>query len=187
MPPPAETTGSRRAPRARSLRGRARLRRRLQRASCRGRGSRARSARPALRSRQPRRRACARARAASRLGRGRWRRGSPARPRPSTISRPSSTRALRAGEISRVEVMFGRYRQGGASTIERHLLLPLDVASLAVNATAPGAAAQSRAAALARKADGRICVRSFDRSGGRIDLERECRALRGHGIRVTTT
>ncbi len=36
------------------------------------------------------------------------------------------------GEISRVEVMFGRYRQGGASTIERRLLLPLDVASLAI-------------------------------------------------------
>ncbi|MFZ0694647.1 MAG: FoF1 ATP synthase subunit gamma [Alphaproteobacteria bacterium] len=36
------------------------------------------------------------------------------------------------GEISRVEVMFGRYRQGGASMIERHLLLPLDVASLAL-------------------------------------------------------
>jgi F-type H+-transporting ATPase subunit gamma len=36
------------------------------------------------------------------------------------------------GEISRVEVMFGRYRQGGTPTIERHLLLPLDVASLAL-------------------------------------------------------
>ena len=34
------------------------------------------------------------------------------------------------GEISRVEVMFGRYRQGSAA-IERHLLLPLDVATLA--------------------------------------------------------
>lgn len=36
------------------------------------------------------------------------------------------------GEIARVEVMYGRYRQGGASTIEHHLLLPLDVVSLAV-------------------------------------------------------
>ena len=36
------------------------------------------------------------------------------------------------GEISRVEVMFGRYRQGSAPTIERHLLLPLDVAALAL-------------------------------------------------------
>jgi F-type H+-transporting ATPase subunit gamma len=34
-------------------------------------------------------------------------------------------------EIARVEVMFGRYRQGATSTIERHLLLPLDTASLA--------------------------------------------------------
>jgi F-type H+-transporting ATPase subunit gamma len=36
------------------------------------------------------------------------------------------------GEIGRVEVMFGRYRQGSPSTIEHHLLLPLDAASLAV-------------------------------------------------------
>ncbi|MGO8952982.1 MAG: F0F1 ATP synthase subunit gamma [Rhodomicrobium sp.] len=35
------------------------------------------------------------------------------------------------GEISRVEVMFSRYRQGVQSTIERRLLLPLDTASLA--------------------------------------------------------
>ena len=35
------------------------------------------------------------------------------------------------GEISRVEVMFCRYRQGGAPAIQRHLLLPLDIASLA--------------------------------------------------------
>lgn len=34
------------------------------------------------------------------------------------------------GEIARVEVMFGRYRQGAASTIERRLLLPLDTATL---------------------------------------------------------
>jgi F-type H+-transporting ATPase subunit gamma len=40
------------------------------------------------------------------------------------------------GEIARVEVMFGRHRQGGAPAIERHLLLPLDTASLA--AAAPG-------------------------------------------------
>jgi len=41
-------------------------------------------------------------------------------------------RRIAHGEISRVEVMFGRYRQGAASMIERHLLLPLDVASLAI-------------------------------------------------------
>jgi len=35
------------------------------------------------------------------------------------------------GEISRVEVMFARYRQGSATTIERRLLLPLDTAALA--------------------------------------------------------
>jgi len=35
------------------------------------------------------------------------------------------------GEISRIEVMFGRYRQGVASTIERRLLLPLDTKALA--------------------------------------------------------
>ena len=35
------------------------------------------------------------------------------------------------GEISRVEVMFARYRQGAASTIERRLLLPLDTKPLA--------------------------------------------------------
>jgi F-type H+-transporting ATPase subunit gamma len=35
------------------------------------------------------------------------------------------------GEINRVEVIFGRYRQGVADTIEDRLLLPLDIASLA--------------------------------------------------------
>jgi F-type H+-transporting ATPase subunit gamma len=35
------------------------------------------------------------------------------------------------GEVARVEVMFGRYRQGAASTIERRLLLPVDTAALA--------------------------------------------------------
>ncbi len=35
------------------------------------------------------------------------------------------------GEISRVEVMFGRYHQAAAATIERHLLLPLDMQALA--------------------------------------------------------
>ncbi|MGO9170906.1 MAG: F0F1 ATP synthase subunit gamma [Rhodomicrobium sp.] len=35
------------------------------------------------------------------------------------------------GEISRVEVMFSRYRRGGQSTIQRRLLLPLDTASFA--------------------------------------------------------
>ena len=34
-------------------------------------------------------------------------------------------------EIARIEVMFARYRQGVASTIEQRLLLPLDTASLA--------------------------------------------------------
>lgn len=34
------------------------------------------------------------------------------------------------GEIARVEVMFSRYRQGAASTIEHRLLLPLDTAAL---------------------------------------------------------
>lgn len=34
------------------------------------------------------------------------------------------------GEISRVEVMFSRYRQGGAATVERTLLLPLDLEKL---------------------------------------------------------
>jgi F-type H+-transporting ATPase subunit gamma len=37
---------------------------------------------------------------------------------------------LARGEIARVAVMFGRYRQGGASTIERRPLLPLDTATI---------------------------------------------------------
>jgi F-type H+-transporting ATPase subunit gamma len=40
-------------------------------------------------------------------------------------------RRIGHGEISRVEVMFARARQGGTATIERRLLLPLDMASLA--------------------------------------------------------
>lgn len=35
------------------------------------------------------------------------------------------------GDIARVEAIFGRYRQGRMPTIERRLLLPLDLASLA--------------------------------------------------------
>ncbi|MGO8915550.1 MAG: F0F1 ATP synthase subunit gamma [Stellaceae bacterium] len=35
--------------------------------------------------------------------------------------------------ITRAEVMFARYRQGGAATIERRLLFPLDLESLAVD------------------------------------------------------
>jgi F-type H+-transporting ATPase subunit gamma len=35
------------------------------------------------------------------------------------------------GEVGRVEVMFGQYRQGAASTIEHRLLLPIDMAVLA--------------------------------------------------------
>lgn len=34
------------------------------------------------------------------------------------------------GQISRVDVIFGQYRQGGVPTIEHRLLLPLDLASL---------------------------------------------------------
>jgi F-type H+-transporting ATPase subunit gamma len=40
-------------------------------------------------------------------------------------------RRIARGEISGVEVFFGRARQGMAPTIERRLLLPLDLASLA--------------------------------------------------------
>ena len=39
------------------------------------------------------------------------------------------------GEVARIEVMFARHRQGVASTIERRLLLPLDTATLAVDAS----------------------------------------------------
>jgi F-type H+-transporting ATPase subunit gamma len=45
------------------------------------------------------------------------------------IARELYARIVR-GEISRVEVMFARYRQGVASTIERRLLLPLDIKAL---------------------------------------------------------
>jgi F-type H+-transporting ATPase subunit gamma len=46
------------------------------------------------------------------------------------VARELYARIVR-GEISRVEVMFARYRQGVASTIERRLLLPLDTKALA--------------------------------------------------------
>jgi F-type H+-transporting ATPase subunit gamma len=39
------------------------------------------------------------------------------------------------GEIARVDVMSARYRQGSSSTIERRLLLPLDVMSLKARQT----------------------------------------------------
>jgi len=39
-------------------------------------------------------------------------------------------RRIARGELSRIEVMFGCYHQGGESSIERRLLLPLDTKSL---------------------------------------------------------
>jgi F-type H+-transporting ATPase subunit gamma len=39
-------------------------------------------------------------------------------------------RRIARGDLSRVEVMFGRYRQSSALSIERRLLLPLDTKSL---------------------------------------------------------
>lgn len=52
---------------------------------------------------------------------------------PETIRRLSAELYARIarGEISRVEAMFSRYRQGGAATVERILLLPLDLDALA--------------------------------------------------------
>ena len=52
---------------------------------------------------------------------------------PETIDRLATELYARIarGEIARVEVMFGRYRQGGMPDIECHALLPLDTASLA--------------------------------------------------------
>lgn len=52
---------------------------------------------------------------------------------PDTINRLTSELYARiaAGGVSRVEMIFGRYRQSGQPTIERRLLLPLDMASLA--------------------------------------------------------
>lgn len=51
---------------------------------------------------------------------------------PETIQRLSTElyRRIARGEIARVEVIHARYRQGGAPSIERRLLLPLDLASL---------------------------------------------------------
>lgn len=52
---------------------------------------------------------------------------------PETIRRLQTElyRHIAHGEISRVEVMFARYHPGVTPAIERHLLLPLDLASLA--------------------------------------------------------
>jgi len=51
---------------------------------------------------------------------------------PDTINRLTNELYTRIahGAVARVEVMFGRYRQGAASTIERRLLLPLDTSVL---------------------------------------------------------
>jgi F-type H+-transporting ATPase subunit gamma len=52
---------------------------------------------------------------------------------PETVRRLASALYIRIarGEISRVEVIFSRYRPGSAPTIEQRLLLPLDLAALA--------------------------------------------------------
>lgn len=51
---------------------------------------------------------------------------------PETIQRLSAElyRRIARGQIARVEAVYACYRQGGASSIERRLLLPLDLASL---------------------------------------------------------
>jgi F-type H+-transporting ATPase subunit gamma len=56
---------------------------------------------------------------------------------PETIRHLSAElyRRIARGEIARVDVIYARYRQGSASTIERRLLLPLDVRSLKVKQT----------------------------------------------------
>ena len=41
-------------------------------------------------------------------------------------------RLIARGQVARVDVMFVRHRQGGAATIERRRLLPLDLASFAL-------------------------------------------------------
>jgi F-type H+-transporting ATPase subunit gamma len=58
---------------------------------------------------------------------------------PETVQRLSAElypRMIR-GEIARVAVMFARYRQGATATIERRLLLPLDLVSLEVKRVRP--------------------------------------------------
>jgi F-type H+-transporting ATPase subunit gamma len=60
-------------------------------------------------------------------------------------------RRIVSGEISRIEVMFGRYRQGSAPEITTRLLLPLDTRSLA--------AAQPRQAPLHNLAPRRLLER----------------------------
>lgn len=52
---------------------------------------------------------------------------------PETIRHLSAALYARiaSGEIARVEVIFARYRQGSTPATERHLLLPLDLTSLA--------------------------------------------------------
>ena len=53
---------------------------------------------------------------------------------PETIRRLTAElyRLIARGQLARVDVMFARHRQGTAATIERRLLLPLDLASFAL-------------------------------------------------------
>ena len=44
-------------------------------------------------------------------------------------------RRIERGEVDRVDVIYGRYRQGAPSAIEHRLLLPLDTASLATRSS----------------------------------------------------
>jgi F-type H+-transporting ATPase subunit gamma len=54
---------------------------------------------------------------------------------PATVRRLTDElyRRIARGEISRVEMIFGRYRQGDTPRIERRLLLPFDPTTLASN------------------------------------------------------
>jgi F-type H+-transporting ATPase subunit gamma len=104
---------------------------------------------------------------------------------PDTVNRLASElyACIAGSEISRIEVIFGRYRQGSPPTIERYLLLPLELASL--SATPPQQAPLQRGATCAlRKAHGRICVRNLNGGRSRINCERECGTLCGDGVRA---
>ena len=103
---------------------------------------------------------------------------------PDVINRLTSelyTRILR-GEISRVEVMFGRYHQAAAATIERHLLLPLDVQTLAATQPRQAPLHNSEPQLLIEKLMAEYVFALLTGAAVEIDRERKRRAICGNGV-----
>lgn len=103
---------------------------------------------------------------------------------PETIQRVLAElyRRISRREIARVEVIFSRYRQDTAASIERHLLLPLDVASLKARQPRQRPLHNVDPTALHEKLIAEYVFALLTEAAVEIDRQRECGASSGNGV-----